>query len=133
METTRPRLFERLKAGLEEGVHHAKGEATLRTTRLSVPEPPRPYTDADIRGIRDKLNLSQSGFARVLCVSIRTIQSWEQGLRTPNQAATRLLQVIEDPSVLDAITQRATGETWHRQFPNGVRRNRPKEKAAQEA
>ena len=107
METPRARLFDRLKTGLEEGIEYARGERTLRTTDLYLPDPPRAYTEADIKELRDKLNLSQSVFAQVLCVSTKTIQSWEQGLRTPNQATARLLQVIEDPSVLDSITARS--------------------------
>ena len=35
---TRKPFFERLKAGLEEGIAHAKGELTLKT--VEVPEPP---------------------------------------------------------------------------------------------
>lgn len=108
METPRPRLFERLKTGLEEGIRYAGGQATLRATQLSLPDPPRSYTDADIKGIRGRLNLSQALFAQVLCVSTKTIQSWEQGLRIPNRAAARLLQVIEDPAVLRRITRAAT-------------------------
>ena len=40
---TRKSLFERLKTGLEEGIAHAKGELTLKTT--VVPEAP-PEIDA---------------------------------------------------------------------------------------
>ena len=33
-------LFDRLKAGLEEGILHAKGEITLKTTTLELPDRP---------------------------------------------------------------------------------------------
>jgi len=44
---------------------------------------------------------SQSQFARLLGVSVRTIQDWEQGRRTPSGAArTLLLVAAEHPQVL---------------------------------
>jgi hypothetical protein len=33
-------LFERLKTRLEEGIRHAKGEITLKTTTLEAPDRP---------------------------------------------------------------------------------------------
>jgi putative transcriptional regulator len=43
--------------------------------------------------------MSQAVFAGVLNVSTKTVQSWEQGTRTPSQAALRLIQVFrQDPS-----------------------------------
>lgn len=39
--------------------------------------------------------------ARLLNVSIKTVQSWEQGHRKPSQAALRMIQVFRhDPSGL---------------------------------
>lgn len=42
MKSTRGRkpLFERLKSGLEEGIRHAKGEITLKTTIVDMPGRP---------------------------------------------------------------------------------------------
>ena len=45
--------------------------------------------------IREKLGLSQSRFATLLGVSVRTLQDWEQGRRTPSGAARTLLLVAE--------------------------------------
>jgi hypothetical protein len=43
MAVERPRLFERLKKGLKEGIAHQRGERTLRQTVVVVPDaPPRP-------------------------------------------------------------------------------------------
>lgn len=41
--------------------------------------------------IREGTGLSQSQFARLLGVSVRTMQEWEQGRRTPSGAARTLL------------------------------------------
>ena len=43
--------------------------------------------------IREKTGLSQSRFATLLGVSVRTLQDWEQGRRTPSGAARTLLLI----------------------------------------
>lgn len=55
----------------------------------------------DIAGIRKKTGLSQSRFAELLGVSVRTLQDWEQGRRAPSGAARTLLMIADqDPKVL---------------------------------
>ena len=46
-----------------------------------------------IAEIRQKTGLSQSRFATLLGVSVRTLQDWEQGRRTPSGAARTLLLI----------------------------------------
>ena len=48
-----------------------------------------------IQSLRRRLGLSQADFARVLGVSKVTISHWEQGLRKPDGASARLLQIAE--------------------------------------
>src|SRR5438874_10161813 len=103
MFEARPPLFERLKKGLQEGIEHARDERDLRATDVVVPEPPPDYGVEEIRQIRARLNLSQPGFARLLHVSRKTVQSWEQGTRRPSQAAARLLQFVENPALLTDV------------------------------
>lgn len=43
--------------------------------------------------IREKTGLSQTDFARLLGVSVRTLQDWEQGRRAPSGAARTLLRI----------------------------------------
>ena len=45
--------------------------------------------------IREKTGLSQSRFATLLGVSVRTLQDWEQGRRAPSGAARTLLLVAD--------------------------------------
>lgn len=54
-----------------------------------------------VRDIRRKVGLSQSRFASLLGVSVRTLQDWEQGRRAPSGAARTLLLIAEkNPTAL---------------------------------
>jgi putative transcriptional regulator len=98
----RPSLFERLKTGLQEGIGFAREELSLRTTE--VPDRPPAFPAAKVMRLRRRLRMSQGVFARMLNVSPKTVQSWEQGERQPSQAALRLLQILgARPGVVCAI------------------------------
>lgn len=73
--------------GIKEIKEHKKGRAHLKVTELSEPSPP--YV------IRSKLRMSQSEFAGMLGVSMRTLQDWEQGRRDPQGPAVALLRIAE--------------------------------------
>ncbi len=85
-------LFDRLKQGLNEGIAHAKGELTLRT--VQVPERPPEIDAQTLAELRLRAAMSQAVFAKMLNVSTKTVQSWEQGIRKPSDASQRLLQVF---------------------------------------
>jgi len=89
------KLFKKLKAGLEDVLAHSKGKLDLRTHDVEIPEPPAHYKAKEIKLIRERRKYSQSIFARVLNVSVKTIQSWETGKRVPSHAALRLLEIID--------------------------------------
>ncbi|MFA6492400.1 MAG: helix-turn-helix domain-containing protein [Candidatus Babeliales bacterium] len=38
---------------------------------------------------------SQGAFAKVLNVSIKTVQSWESGVRVPSHSSLRLLEIVD--------------------------------------
>ena len=58
----------------------------------------------DVGTIREKTGLSQSRFAELLGVSVRTLQDWEQGGRAPSGAARTLLLVADrNPRALLAV------------------------------
>jgi putative transcriptional regulator len=46
-----------------------------------------------VAAIRESTGLSQSRFAELLGVSVRTLQEWEQGRRAPSGAARTLLLI----------------------------------------
>ncbi|MGC1878067.1 MAG: helix-turn-helix domain-containing protein [Rhabdochlamydiaceae bacterium] len=88
-------LYEDLKEGFQEILAYRKGKITLCSERIEIPEPPMEYKAKDIKRIREKGDYSQSIFAAILNVSIRTVQSWESGVRVPNHSALRLLEIID--------------------------------------
>lgn len=47
----------------------------------------------EVASARLKTGLSQAEFAKVLQISPRTLQEWEQGRRTPSGAARALIQI----------------------------------------
>lgn len=59
----------------------------------------------DIKGIRRDLAVSQGQFARMIGVSVTTLQNWEQGRRQPHGPARALLKVASrNPrAVLEAL------------------------------
>jgi putative transcriptional regulator len=92
-------LFERLKIGLEEGIAHAQGELNLKT--IDVPDAPPEIDAKTLVALREEAAMSQAVFAKVLYVSTKTVQSWEQGVREPSMVSRRLIHIFaEQPSVV---------------------------------
>jgi putative transcriptional regulator len=98
-------LFERLQSSLQQGIRHAKGETNLRT--VSLPDPPPKLDAKQVLKLRRKLRMSQTVFACVLNVSYKTVQSWEQGTRSPSHAALRLLQLLSEAP--DTVVKTVSG------------------------
>ncbi len=78
--------------GIREIKAYKAGEADLRTRELKEPSSPQ--------DIRRKLDLSQSAFAGLMGVSLRTVQDWEQGRRRPSGPAKSLLRIAEQHPVV---------------------------------
>ena len=68
---TRKSFFERLKTGLEEGISHARDELNLKTSE--VPEAPPEIDAKTLVALREEAEMSQAMFAKVLCVSAKTV------------------------------------------------------------
>jgi putative transcriptional regulator len=78
-------LFEKLVESLEQAVQIHRGEA--KPSRQFV------FKSEDVREIRAKFHKSQAEFARMIGVSLNTLQNWEQGRRHPVGPARALLLV----------------------------------------
>jgi len=76
------KLFNELVQSLKE----AKGEANA--SRRFVADV------SDVKAIRDNIGLSQSDFAKLVGVSVRTLQNWEQHRRSPSGPAAALLKIV---------------------------------------
>ena len=65
----------------------------------------RIITVPDIASTRAKVGLSQTQFAQLMGVSVRTLQDWEQGRRRPSGAARTLLMVADKnpQAILDVV------------------------------
>ncbi len=78
-------LFEDLLTSVREGGAILRGEKEAsRTFVLDKP---------DVKRIRERYQLSQTEFAALLGINVKTLQNWEQGRRNPRGAARVLLQV----------------------------------------
>jgi putative transcriptional regulator len=73
----------------------------LKEQKLKTP----PLLYPDVKDLRESFHLSQQQFAQLFCVSIKTLQQWEQGRRLPQGPAKVLLNVIsKNPqAVLDTL------------------------------
>ena len=79
-------MFEELLASIHEGGEILRGRKA--PSRRFVFQP------ADIRAIREGTKLSQSEFASLIGVSVKTVQNWEQDRRRPTGPAAALLRII---------------------------------------
>ncbi len=80
------KLFADLVESLKEAVEISKGRVEpFRRFVVSQPE---------IKVIREKVGLTQSEFAGLMQVSVKTLQNWEQGRRTPTGPAAALLKIV---------------------------------------
>ena len=70
------------------------GEEILQGLReIKRGEVGRVVTYPPVAETRARVGLSQSDFARLLGVSVRTLQEWEQGRRSPSGPARMLLVI----------------------------------------
>ena len=70
-----------------------------------VPHRKTVLTTIDVKALRERLDLTQAEFSRMIGVSIKTLQNWEQGRREPEGPAKALLRVVEKKpqAVLSAL------------------------------
>ena len=79
--------FDELKASVKMMARHMRGEKVKGLRIYEVPEP-------DVGAIREATAVSQSEFARLIGINVRTLQNWEQGRSRPTGAARALLKIV---------------------------------------
>jgi putative transcriptional regulator len=93
------KMFEELLDSVREGGAILRGEK----------KPSRRFEigSSGIRAIRERTRLSQSDFASLMGVSVKTLQNWEQDRRRPTGPAVALLRIIayEPKLAMKAIQQ----------------------------
>lgn len=74
-----------------------KSISEVRDIRRGEKKPARVfyYAPVKVKKIREKFKLTQTEFARMICVSPATLRNWEQGRTYPEGAAIALLRVAE--------------------------------------
>ncbi len=80
-------LFDDLVQSLREAKAIAAGEAAP-SRRFEVAPP-------DVKAVRERTGLSQSEFAGLIRVSVKTLQNWEQHRRNPTGPAAALLKIVD--------------------------------------
>lgn len=82
-----------LNAELLESIHQMQAG---HIGRVSVVTRTGEVIESPVAKARIASGLSQSRFAQLLGISVRTLQEWEQGRRQPSGAAKTLLRVAEN-------------------------------------
>lgn len=85
------KYFDELISSVKEAGKIMRGEVEA-ARKYEIPEP-------DVKAIREGIGFSQSKFANLIGVNIRTLQNWEQGHRHPTGPAKVLLKLVQtDPA-----------------------------------
>ena len=79
-------LFDDLVQSLKEAKAIARRETPASRRNKIAP--------TDVKAVREHMGLSQSEFARLMHVSIKTLQNWEQRRRNPTGPAAALLKIV---------------------------------------
>jgi putative transcriptional regulator len=84
-------LFADLMESVRDMGRHMRGK-TVEGVNITVIEAP------DIKALRESAHVSQAEFARLIGVSRRTLENWEQKRTVPSGPARALLKIVSaDP------------------------------------
>lgn len=101
------KLGQGLLKGLKEAVAFENKKIDLRTTTIEIPDVPPEFSKREVKAVRERLNVSQPIFAKILGVSGDTVKAWERGANKPSGSSARLIQIAkEEPQVFQQIMQR---------------------------
>ena len=93
----RKRTADGLLRGLQEAVKMEQGRLVGRERVRTLSKPAPSWSKYEIKRLRlTVFNMSQPVFASLLNVKPSTIRAWEQGQRTPDGTAARLLEILSN-------------------------------------
>ena len=85
-------IFAEMTEGFGALAAQRKGRVTLREHKVEA-RPAPALKPAEVRKVRERLNLSRAVFARALRTNERTLENWEQGRAAPNSQARLLIRM----------------------------------------
>ncbi len=89
--------FDQLVKGVREMKRHIAGKTVRGVITTEIPAP-------DVRAIREAAKISQSQFAKLIGVNLRTLQNWEQHRTRPTGPAKALLKIVaSNPKAIEAL------------------------------
>lgn len=89
--------FDQLVKGVKAMKRHIEGKPVRGARVTELPAP-------DVRMIREAAKISQSQFARLIGVNLRTLQNWEQRRTQPTGPAKALLKIVaSNPKAIEAL------------------------------
>jgi putative transcriptional regulator len=89
--------FNELLNSVRDMGKHIRGEKVDGIRIHEIPEP-------DVKAIREQTGLSQTRFAYLIGVKLKTLQNWEQRRVRPTGPARALLKIVEaNPNALVAL------------------------------
>lgn len=92
-------VYESIMQGLTEAVEYEKGNLKASSVKLSVTPIPD-FKGSEVREIRNTLEMTQTVFAQIMGVSVKTVEAWEGGRCEPNGSARRMLSMLKnDPEL----------------------------------
>jgi putative transcriptional regulator len=71
------------------------GKTTMRRFDESCLTPVHPFSAEEIRGLREREEVSQTVFAHYLNVSTASVSQWEHGRKKPTGTTLKLLSLVE--------------------------------------
>lgn len=102
-KTNKRNLFAELMEGVEAMQTHREGKLTLRTHTVPVPEIKGQANAEFFIAARNRFNVSRPVWARMLHVSPRTVEKWEQGGQISTLAATLVELVSRYPDTIKRL------------------------------
>ena len=89
--------FDQLAKGVTQMKRHMTGKPVRGAATIELAAP-------DARQIREAAHISQSQFAKLIGVNLRTLQNWEQHRTRPTGPARVLLKIVAaNPGAIAAL------------------------------